>query len=102
MKTFSIKTRSVSYRAGFDESLLSSFSIAWLNSGVNSLYVSDYDYSHEKGRDIGDVKEMEQPLKTGKTGEAHSAKCGRLREMRTVTDSFKWHNHAVFSEVYKL
>ena len=76
----------------------------WPNSGVNSL--SDYDYSHEKGRDIGDVKGMEQPLKTGKTGRGTANPApkiaSRLREMRTVTDSFKWHNHAVFSEVYKL
>ena len=68
--------------------------------------MSDYDYSHEKGRDIGDVKGMEQPLKTGKTGRGTANPApkivSRLREMRTVTDSFKWHNHAVFSEVYKL
>ena len=60
--------------------------------------MSDYDYSHEKGRDIGDVKGMEQPLKTGKTGRGTA----NPAPMRTVTDSFKWHNHAVFSEVYKL
>ena len=68
--------------------------------------MSDYDYSHEKGRDIGDVKGMEQPHKTGKTGRGTANPApkiaSRLREMRTVTDSFKWHNHAVFSEVYKL
>ena len=63
--------------------------------------MSDYDYSHEKVRDIGDVKGMEQPLKTGKANPTPKI-ASRLREMRTVTDSFKWHNHAVFSEVYKL
>ena len=56
--------------------------------------MSDYDYSHEKGRDIGDVKGMEQPLKTGKANPTPKI-ASRLREMRTVTDSFKWHNHAV-------
>ena len=51
--------------------------------------MSDYDYSHEKGRDIGDVKGMEQPLKTGKTGRGTANPApkivSRLREMRTVT-----------------
>lgn len=79
----------------------------WPNSGVNSLYVCLITITAtEKGRDIGDVKGMEQPLKTGKTGRGTANPApkivSRLREMRTVTDSFKWHNHAVFSEVYKL
>ena len=87
--------------------MLSSFSIALAEEWCQCVVgVSDYDYSHEKGRDIGDVKGMEQPLKTGKTGRGTANPApkiaSRLREMRTVTDSFKWHNHAVFSEVYKL